>query len=252
MRFFEWFLNTVQPCKFRKSDTREKAAKVLQVETKTSKTKTFGVPWQTDNFTRKGKYSTSSYLWWNAKLPRHFSECLYADDTKLVGEGNTLNSEPLVVTKTAECIDACINTWGCNYWTVEKSDNDKPVKCTLKSWKGRQVQEPGFISGSLPSNCCELMNYFAKFWVWVWDFALVFMQSRLVLKLIKISGMTTKNWLILIFCEAAINSINHGYCCCLPKYLISSENFSFFGTLCFIPLLFIQKIHFKKLIKLTI
>ena len=180
-----------------------------------------------DNFTRKGKYSTSSYLWWNAKLPRHFSECLYADDTKLVGEGNTLNSEPLVVTKTAECIDACINTWGCNYWTVEKSDNDKPVKCTLKSWKGRQVQEPGFISGSLPSNCCELMNYFAKFWVWVWDFALVFMQSRLVLKLIKISGMTTKNWLILIFCEAAINSINHGYCC-LPKYLIFSENFSFF------------------------
>ena len=44
--------------------------------------------------------------------------------------------------------------------------------------------------------------------------------------MIKISGMTTKNWLILIFLEAAINSINHGYC--LPKYLIFSDNFSFF------------------------
>ena len=84
-----------------------------------------------------------------------FSECLYADDTILVGEGNTLNSQPLVVTKTAECIDACINTWGCNYWTVEKSDEDRDLKCDLKSWRGRIVKEPGYISGSLPSACCK-------------------------------------------------------------------------------------------------
>jgi len=88
-----------------------------------------------------------------ARCEKDQSECLYADDTKLVGEGNTLNPKPLVVTKTAECIDHCIKTWGCQYWTVEKADFGVPVKCDLKSWRGRKVKTPGFISGSLPSAC---------------------------------------------------------------------------------------------------
>ena len=66
-----------------------------------------------------------------------------------------------MVTKTADCIDACTKTWGCRYWTVEKPlEKDSPVECYLKAWRGRQVATPGFISGSLPSACCEFPIYF--------------------------------------------------------------------------------------------
>lgn len=92
----------------------------------------------------------------STKSGHRFTECFYADDTKLVGEGSTLNSKPLMVTKTADCIDACTKTWGCRYWTVEKPlEKDSPVQCYLKAWRGRQVATPGFISGSLPSACCK-------------------------------------------------------------------------------------------------
>ena len=95
----------------------------------------------------------------------HFiTECLYADDAKLVGEGNTLNSEPLQVSNTAECIDACIKTWGCRYWTVRKYPvtPKTTVECDLKSWKGQRSAASGFISGSLPSACCKLKRLTSK------------------------------------------------------------------------------------------
>jgi len=92
-----------------------------------------------------------------AKCEKDQSECLYADDAKLVGEGNTLNPEPLQVSNTADCIDECIKTWGCRYWTVKKDpiSPQTTVECDLKSWKGQRSPAPGFISGSLPSACCK-------------------------------------------------------------------------------------------------
>ena len=86
-----------------------------------------------------------------------FSECFYADETQLVGDGNALNPKPINVGNTADCIESCINTWGCRYWTVSKSPNlaTGSVECHLKSWKGRREQAQGFISGSLPSACCK-------------------------------------------------------------------------------------------------
>ena len=98
-----------------------------------------------------------------------FSECFYADDTKLEGDGNSLTEKPVMVKKTADCIDTCINTFGCRYWTVSKSLNlTVPVECHLKSWKGRRIPTPGFISGSLPSACCEFLNISRRIIVSEW------------------------------------------------------------------------------------
>ena len=119
------------------------------------------------NLPLPNNFSTLNLL---LKSPKHMSdflslisECLYADDTELVGEGNTLNPEPLAVLNTAECIDACIKTWGCRYWTVTKSPKNASqttVECDLKSWKGRRSSAPGYISGSLPSACCKYNDRF--------------------------------------------------------------------------------------------
>lgn len=92
-----------------------------------------------------------------AKCEKDALECFYADETQLVGDGNALNPKPINVGNTADCIESCINTWGCRYWTVSKSPNlaTGSVECHLKSWKGRREQAQGFISGSLPSACCK-------------------------------------------------------------------------------------------------
>ena len=103
-----------------------------------------------------------------------FAECFYADNTQLVGGvGSVINPNPLPVTSTGECIDACVKTWGCRYWTVTKtnanvnsnanakltSDTDVNteinVNCDLQKWKGRRIEAEGYISGSLPSACCK-------------------------------------------------------------------------------------------------
>ena len=56
---------------------------------------------------------------------------------------------------TNRCIDLCRATEGCRYWTVSKFF---PMSCRLKGWKGRLKRRSGFISGSLPSACCELSS----------------------------------------------------------------------------------------------
>merc|ERR1712008_638844 len=74
-----------------------------------------------------------------ASCEKDQSECLYADDTELVGDCNTLNSEPLAVLNTAECIDACVKTWGCRYWTVTKS----PKNASQTTVESRQTTGSG-------------------------------------------------------------------------------------------------------------
>ena len=82
---------------------------------------------------------------------KYFPECLYSDDTQLVGGDLTPSSTP--VTSTNACIDLCRKTEGCKYWTVTKGEKDQ--RCQLKAWQGRMEAHRGYISGSLPSACCE-------------------------------------------------------------------------------------------------
>lgn len=67
-----------------------------------------------------------------------------------------------MVSKTADCIDACSKTLGCRYWTVSKPQNSEKVECFLKSWKGRRMEAPGFVSGSLPNACCKYEFFLAR------------------------------------------------------------------------------------------
>ena len=61
------------------------------------------------------------------------------------------------VTSTAACIDLCREREGCKYWTITKGGADS--RCQLKAWRGVLEKREGYISGSLPSACCEYDFY---------------------------------------------------------------------------------------------
>ena len=81
------------------------------------------------------------------------SECLYADNSILVGGDIDSLDEWSPVKSTAACIDLCRERDGCKYWTITKGGEDS--KCQLKAWRGVLEKQEGFISGSLPSACCK-------------------------------------------------------------------------------------------------
>lgn len=86
-------------------------------------------------------------------------ECFYSDNSILLGGDitnvtSTTDSDHWTPTSgTASCIDLCRNMPECKYWTVSKKGSQS--KCQLKRWKGKLVKRFGYISGSLPSACCE-------------------------------------------------------------------------------------------------
>ena len=82
-----------------------------------------------------------------------FSECLYADNSVLVGGDIDALDEWSAVPSTAACIDLCREREGCKYWTITKGGADS--RCQLKAWRGVLEKREGYISGSLPSACCE-------------------------------------------------------------------------------------------------
>ena len=86
------------------------------------------------------------------------SECFYQDEILLEG-GDENDNIDMEVSDTVECIDACEKTAGCKYWTVAKKaiqgSDRTTVKCQLRQWKGTAVEKGGYVSGSLPSACCE-------------------------------------------------------------------------------------------------
>ena len=93
--------------------------------------------------------SDESGLHWMMLL----SECLYADNSILVGGDMDSLDEWSPVKSTAACIDLCRERDGCKYLTITKGGEDS--KCQLKAWRGVLEKQEGFISGSLPSACCE-------------------------------------------------------------------------------------------------
>ena len=89
------------------------------------------------------------------------SECLYADNSILVGGDIDSLDEWTPVSSTAACIDLCRERDGCNYWTITKEGVNS--RCQLKAWRGVLEKEEGFISGSLPSACCEFWMLLSLF-----------------------------------------------------------------------------------------
>ena len=85
-----------------------------------------------------------------------FADCFYADEKFLEG-GSDKDVRIEIVGSTVNCIDKCIEMKNeCSYWSVsKKQDDNNQLTCHLRRWKGRLIERKGFISGSLPSACCE-------------------------------------------------------------------------------------------------
>ena len=85
-----------------------------------------------------------------------FADCFYADEKFLEG-GSDKDVKIEIVGSTVNCIDRCIEMKKeCSYWSVsKKQDDNNQLTCHLRRWKGRLIERKGFISGSLPSACCE-------------------------------------------------------------------------------------------------
>jgi len=80
---------------------------------------------------------------------------LYSDNTELVGgdlRPEEEDEEGVLVADTSACIDLCVDTAGCRYWSVAKESG----RCRLKAWRGRLRRRAGHVSGSLPAACGEL------------------------------------------------------------------------------------------------
>jgi len=80
--------------------------------------------------------------------------CVYSDQTDFQGEdlpdvfgGGGVETNPK---SSAECIDLCEKTEGCNYWTWIM---DEKINCFLKRTKGDSVRRPKYVSGSDPKAC---------------------------------------------------------------------------------------------------
>ena len=80
--------------------------------------------------------------------------CLYSDQTDFQGGdlpdvfgGGGVETNPR---SSAECINLCERTAGCNYWTWVM---DEKINCFLKRNKGESVRRPKHVSGSDPRAC---------------------------------------------------------------------------------------------------
>jgi len=81
--------------------------------------------------------------------------CVYSDQTDFQGGedlpevfgGGGVETNPK---SSAECIDLCEQTEGCNYWTWIM---DEKINCFLKKTKGDSVRRPKYVSGSDPKAC---------------------------------------------------------------------------------------------------
>ena len=75
---------------------------------------------------------------------------------------NQTNQQPVTLKMCLKVYLVFSQTWGCRYWTVQKLDtstgDSSSNVCTLKKWKGQLVHKEGYISGSLPSACCEYFD----------------------------------------------------------------------------------------------